>query len=201
MSDASLPHSNNAWWISEVPTLFFCVDCQCDQRSFNSTFTHHLQQSDLSAIPHTRWFLAVPLVCSFSPPGDGYCNPENNKPECNYDGGDCCQCTCEVDTSSSEFSDGRWSGCNEFACIDPAAPCVDDDSITVDMLDKCPWVSRRHEPGVSRQLTTRRIAPGRGYFTRSRLQVLAPPCGPIDHEVCKTIRIHVHAPFLDPCFH
>lgn len=27
--------------------------------------------------------------------------------------------------------------CQSFACIDPAAPCVDDDSITVDMFESC----------------------------------------------------------------
>ena len=57
-----------------------------------------------------------------------------NTPECNYDGGDCCSCTCE-DTPNQEC--GRWGG---FACIDPSAACVDDDDITVDMLDVCDYV-------------------------------------------------------------
>ncbi len=58
-----------------------------------------------------------------------------NIPECNYDGGDCCSCTCE-DTPNQEC--GQSGG---FACIDPQATCVDDDDITVDMLDECVDVS------------------------------------------------------------
>ncbi|CAM9833989.1 unnamed protein product, partial [Ectocarpus sp. 12 AP-2014] len=46
---------------------------------------------------------------------------------------DCCECTCE-DTPNNKC--GRWSG---FACIDPEAPCVDDDSFTVDMIDNCDY--------------------------------------------------------------
>ncbi len=74
--------------------------------------------------------------------GNGYCDQDNNKPECNYDGGDCCECTCEISGFDDDYFGGRWAGCNEFACIDPEAPCVDDDSITVEMLDKCDYVSR-----------------------------------------------------------
>ena len=54
-----------------------------------------------------------------------------NVPECNYDGGDCCSCTCE-DTPNQRC--GEYGG---FACVDPSATCVDDDDITVDMLDVC----------------------------------------------------------------
>ena len=69
---------------------------------------------------------------SFSRLGNGYCNQGNNKPECNYDGGDCCECTC--DASFDDDACGQWAG---FSCIDPMAPCVDDDSVTVDMIDIC----------------------------------------------------------------
>lgn len=51
-----------------------------------------------------------------------------------YDGGDCCACTCE-DTPTQTCGEGG------FACIDPSAPCVDDDDITVDMLANCDFVS------------------------------------------------------------
>ena len=61
------------------------------------------------------------------------CDPQNI-PECNYDGGDCCSCTCE-DTPSRTC--GQYGG---FACIDPSAECVDDDDITVDMIDACDYV-------------------------------------------------------------
>lgn len=27
--------------------------------------------------------------------------------------------------------------CSQFACVDPSAPCVDDDSVTVDMIGNC----------------------------------------------------------------
>jgi len=38
-----------------------------------------------------------------------------------YDGGDCCPCTCVV----------------RYRCIDPTAPCVDDDLITAEMVENC----------------------------------------------------------------
>ncbi|CAN0376720.1 unnamed protein product, partial [Hapterophycus canaliculatus] len=45
-----------------------------------------------------------------------------------YDGGDCCECTC---VSSIDLS-----GCDSgFACIDPSAPCVDDDRATAEMVE------------------------------------------------------------------
>eukprot|EP00903_Cladosiphon_okamuranus_P005790 g5737.t1 len=68
--------------------------------------------------------------------GNGYCDEGNNTAECNYDGGDCCECTCEspVDADDDYI-------CTEFACVDPEASCVDDDSITIDMLDACDWVT------------------------------------------------------------
>lgn len=43
-----------------------------------------------------------------------------------YDGGDCCQCTC-VDTVDYACGDTNHGG---YACIDPSAECVDDDDIT-----------------------------------------------------------------------
>lgn len=48
--------------------------------------------------------------------GDGICNPEFNKAECNYDGGDCCKESC--DTSHSFYSCGL--GVENFDCRDPA---------------------------------------------------------------------------------
>lgn len=55
-----------------------------------------------------------------------------------YDGGDCCECTCEGLSYYDWSSDSTYSGCaNSFACIDPAAPCVDDDSITIDLPESC----------------------------------------------------------------
>ena len=49
--------------------------------------------------------------------GDGYCNPSTNTPECEYDGGDCCSCSCldgPIYTCDSNGYD-----CKDAACIDP----------------------------------------------------------------------------------
>ena len=54
-----------------------------------------------------------------------------NIPECNYDGGDCCSCTCE-DTPNQTC--GSWSF---FSCLDPSAECVNDDDVTADMTETC----------------------------------------------------------------
>ena len=48
---------------------------------------------------------------------DGYCDSGNNNADCgNYDGGDCCECTC----MDAEFT------CGNFDCRDPIYPCGDD---------------------------------------------------------------------------
>ncbi|CAM9891772.1 unnamed protein product, partial [Pylaiella littoralis] len=75
-------------------------------------------------------------ICSTGNIGDGYCSPSNNSPECAYDGGDCCECTCvpHVDATDDDFS------CTQFACIDPEAACVNDDDVTVDKLENCGFV-------------------------------------------------------------
>lgn len=54
-----------------------------------------------------------------------------------YDDGDCCECTCQNDTDD-DYRCGQWA---DFACIDPAAPCVDDDDITADLVENCGYVS------------------------------------------------------------
>ncbi|CBN79795.1 conserved unknown protein [Ectocarpus siliculosus] len=64
--------------------------------------------------------------------GDGFCDDYNNNEQCGYDGGDCCECTCVVSTLWS-----TESSCTEFACIDPRAPCADDDDITADAVESC----------------------------------------------------------------
>lgn len=62
-----------------------------------------------------------------------------------YDGGDCCECTCEADiTGGDDAYDYRCGRYSEFACIDPSAPCVDDDSVTVNMIDICDARSMRN---------------------------------------------------------
>ncbi|CAM9346075.1 unnamed protein product, partial [Ectocarpus sp. 12 AP-2014] len=51
---------------------------------------------------------------------DGQCSEDLNTPECGYDGGDCCSCTCqsawdEENSCSSEYP--------SFDCQDPSASC------------------------------------------------------------------------------
>eukprot|EP00752_Nemacystus_decipiens_P018357 g16468.t1 len=77
-----------------------------------------------------RWLPAV---------GDGNCDMDMNIPECNYDGGDCCECTCQplIEPNDEDDRDPRVLGCFDFACLDPEAACFDDDSITIDKLEEC----------------------------------------------------------------
>ncbi|CAM9810371.1 unnamed protein product, partial [Ectocarpus sp. 12 AP-2014] len=50
--------------------------------------------------------------------GNGYCDLDSNIEECGYDGGDCCECTCE----------DEWAICGpNYACIDPDASCFGDE--------------------------------------------------------------------------
>ncbi|CAM9609201.1 unnamed protein product, partial [Ectocarpus fasciculatus] len=56
-----------------------------------------------------------------------------------YDGGDCCECTCEPRLLEDTYGTYRM-GCDSnfgFACIDPDAPCVDDDYVTVGTPARC----------------------------------------------------------------
>ncbi|CAM9566209.1 unnamed protein product, partial [Ectocarpus sp. 4 AP-2014] len=59
-----------------------------------------------------------------------------------YDGGDCCECTCQVRSTQSD-DDYYWWGCDVdyMACIDPDASCVDDDDVTAEMVENCQWVN------------------------------------------------------------
>ena len=50
--------------------------------------------------------------------GDGWCDIDNNSESCDYDGGDCCECTC-----NSEFD--NVCGANGFFCRDPTSDCID----------------------------------------------------------------------------
>lgn len=69
-----------------------------------------------SATPNDNLFLLF-----FSSCGDIF------KPhQSGYDGGDCCSCTC-VDTVHYRCGSEHHGG---FACLDPGAPCVDDDDVT-----------------------------------------------------------------------
>eukprot|EP00904_Undaria_pinnatifida_P003008 jgi/Undpi1/12708/HiC_scaffold_6.g02376.m1 len=52
---------------------------------------------------------------------DGDCDNTNNVEECDYDGGDCCECDC---VSTDEFTCGDVVT-GGFDCVDPNSPCVD----------------------------------------------------------------------------
>ncbi|CAN0254086.1 unnamed protein product, partial [Hapterophycus canaliculatus] len=56
--------------------------------------------------------------------GDGHCDDQNNNAECRYDGGDCCECSCQ----SGEYQCLRHFDCldpqlNTTECIMPASGC------------------------------------------------------------------------------
>ncbi|CAM9862268.1 unnamed protein product [Ectocarpus fasciculatus] len=80
--------------------------------------------------------------------GDGWCDQENNIEQCAYDGGDCCECTCE-----GNGDDDYWH-CRNFACVDPSAICVDDDSVTIDMIENCDWAAGIGDGYCSEDLNT-----------------------------------------------
>ena len=75
------------------------------------------------------------LICCGIQNVAAFCDEQNNSADCEYDGGDCCSCTC-VDAPDFTCGDGRG-----FQCIDPAAPCVNDDDITIDQVENCGFVS------------------------------------------------------------
>ncbi|CAN0077880.1 unnamed protein product, partial [Scytosiphon promiscuus] len=55
----------------------------------------------------------IPSVCDTVSMANARCDPENNNAECAYDGGDCCECTCE------DRPPHTLCGYDGFACIDP----------------------------------------------------------------------------------
>lgn len=52
-----------------------------------------------------------------------------------YDGGDCCICTCSALQGDDDYACSEDA--SDYACIDPAAPCVDDDDITIEIVENC----------------------------------------------------------------
>ena len=70
--------------------------------------------------------------------GDGDCDRSNNNVECGWDGGDCCECTCQ---STANYDCGVYSG---YDCKDPSAnfdissPVCSDTSLTIPKASTCP---------------------------------------------------------------
>ena len=50
--------------------------------------------------------------------GDGFCADENNNASCDYDGGDCCGCTCDPDLPGAVCGSSGFD-CRDPACFDP----------------------------------------------------------------------------------
>ncbi|CAM9523721.1 unnamed protein product [Scytosiphon promiscuus] len=117
-----------------------CCECTCEDRPPHTMCGQWggfaCIDPDAACVNDDDITIGMVDICSTSQIGNGWCDQENNTPECNYDGGDCCECTCEVDETLGD-DDYRCGQYNGFACIDPSAPCVDDDSVTVDMIDEC----------------------------------------------------------------
>ena len=58
-----------------------------------------------------------PVTCKMSWISDGQCDTRNNNADCDYDGGDCCECTCTEERCSTQLS---------FHCLDPEVDCGSD---------------------------------------------------------------------------
>ncbi|CAM9832115.1 unnamed protein product [Ectocarpus fasciculatus] len=70
------------------------------------------------AIPRSHVVDAAGEVqCDASDSGDGYCDKDtDNYAECQYDGGDCCECDC---TDDRDFPCGE----NGYVCLDVGSSC------------------------------------------------------------------------------
>eukprot|EP00494_Astrolonche_serrata_P032022 UN32291 len=71
---------------------------------------------------------------------DAYCDHVNNTPECQYDGGDCCEETCR------SVPKGNSCGSNEFNCKNP----VYMDTDTTDDVCECSGVTDKSGAGGNR---------------------------------------------------
>ncbi|CAM9921269.1 unnamed protein product, partial [Ectocarpus sp. 6 AP-2014] len=111
---------DDEWFCSEDGYGFACID------------------PDAPCVDDDDITIEIAQNCVTSDLVDGYCDEDNNNETCGYDFGDCCECTCV-----SPWDDDDWycsSDGSGFACIDPAAPCVDDGDITIDMVENCGYV-------------------------------------------------------------
>ncbi|CAM9166931.1 unnamed protein product, partial [Hapterophycus canaliculatus] len=105
-----------------------CCSCTCDDArasdNGNTCGNDGYQCIDPSAecVDDDDVSSAMVFACSVEYIGDGDCHPQNNMEICGYDGGDCCECDCNVPVGSDDNS----HHCSGFECIDPASECVDD---------------------------------------------------------------------------
>lgn len=90
-----------------------CCACMCKDGAFTCG-TSGYDCRDPDAASDCSWDACTGIERYI---GDGECNEANNNPQCSYDGGDCCPCTCNR---------GFYSPCGAFArydCKDPDAQC------------------------------------------------------------------------------
>lgn len=92
-----------------------CCLCTCTHSSLDETFCSNFDCVDPSATPESDCYPgcqgSIQLI------GNGDCDHANNNAACGFDGGDCCECTCE----------DSWYGCgySDYYCQDPNSGCDD----------------------------------------------------------------------------
>eukprot|EP00904_Undaria_pinnatifida_P004259 jgi/Undpi1/13834/HiC_scaffold_9.g03485.m1 len=94
-----------------------CCPCTCDDSS-----VHSCADNEFNCIfPECDDIVATSegSTCIEGLLDDGFCDDGNNNPSCDYDGGDCCMCTCTDDDSVTVCGSSGFN-CRDPACFDPA---------------------------------------------------------------------------------
>ena len=94
-----------------------CCPCTCDDSS-----VHSCADNEFNCIfPECDEMVATSegSTCIEGLLDDGFCDDGNNNPSCDYDGGDCCMCTCTDDDSVTVCGSSGFN-CRDPACFDPA---------------------------------------------------------------------------------
>ncbi|CAM9457144.1 unnamed protein product, partial [Hapterophycus canaliculatus] len=99
-----------------------CCPCTCEDSSYYSCGDYGYDclnpavSTECSSAPTPSPTPSPYPECSgyLSFIGDGYCDFSNNNEECDWDGGDCCPCTCE---DTIDYSCGYLG----YNCLDPTA--------------------------------------------------------------------------------
>ncbi|CAN0581540.1 unnamed protein product, partial [Laminaria digitata] len=98
-----------------------CCPCTCADGP-----VHSCNSSDLNCIfpecgDDERVATSEDPTCIKSWLSDGECDDENNNPSCDYDGGDCCGCTCGGDDIPGGVCGSFGFDCRDPVCFDSAA--------------------------------------------------------------------------------
>lgn len=91
---------------------YSCVDPEGSSVEGCTSMDEHRESSQYDELSLTAQFPNCTGVGILSLIGDGWCDEVNNGESCDYDGGDCCYCTC-VSTASITCGSGG------FFCADP----------------------------------------------------------------------------------